>query len=472
MNKPFKKITGLRWWILALVFLAAVLNYVDRQTLSALAPTIQSDLGMDDRDYANMVNIFLLAYTVAYLISGKLVDRLGTRKGTLVFVLWWSLANMATAWAQGVRSMGTFRFLLGLGEAGVWPAASKAVSEWFPARERALAIGLYTMGATIGATMAPYIVIPLATYDFAGKMPWITAVFSHGTGWRMAFILTGAAGLFWIIPWLLLYRKPAESRLLDPAELEYIEDGQAADPATREEPWSWKQVLTFRPVWLLLLGRLLTDPVWYFYQFWFAKFLNTEHGLDQSALKITWVIYAAAGVGSLAGGWFSGILVKKGHAPVRARLWIMLGCAVLMPVSPFVSQATGLPMTMTLAVCAVFASLGWLINISAIVVDVVPKHSLGTVFSVVAAGSTLGGMVMNMIVAAMVSGPSAKPAGFLDVAFKAVFGGLLGAVEGKGYAPWFWLMAFLHPVAFALLWMGGIHRPQMTGAPVSPQTVP
>jgi sugar phosphate permease len=158
------KIRGLRWWIVVLVFLAAVLNYVDRQTLSALAPTIQADLKMDDRDYANIVNVFLVAYTLAYLISGKLVDKLGTRKGTAVFVIWWSLANMVTAWAQGIRSMGTCRFLLGLGEAGIWPAASKAVSEWFPARERALAIGFYTMGATIGATVAPYIVIRSVSY--------------------------------------------------------------------------------------------------------------------------------------------------------------------------------------------------------------------------------------------------------------------------------------------------------------------
>ncbi|OYU44286.1 MAG: MFS transporter, partial [Burkholderiales bacterium PBB4] len=151
-------IPGLRWWIISLIFGAAVLNYVDRQTLSALAPTIQKDLGMDDRDYANVVNIFLIAYTLAYLISGRITDRLGTRAGMVLFVAWWSVANMITAAAQGMRSMSFCRFTLGLGEAGVWPAASKAVSEWFPARQRALAIGFYSMGATIGATVAPYVV--------------------------------------------------------------------------------------------------------------------------------------------------------------------------------------------------------------------------------------------------------------------------------------------------------------------------
>jgi ACS family hexuronate transporter-like MFS transporter len=451
------KIPGLRWWIFVLVFLAAVLNYVDRQTLSALAPTIQADLQMDDRDYANIVNIFLLAYTIAYLVSGKLVDRLGTRAGTAVFVVWWSLANMATAWVQGMRSMGSCRFLLGLGEAGIWPAASKAVSEWFPARQRALAIGFYTMGATIGATLAPYVVIPLAKFDYASNLPWAEGLFGHGTGWRVAFLITGMAGVIWLVPWLMLYRKPRESAFVTAEELALIEEGEAVS-GVQEKAWTWGQVLSFRPVWLLLLGRLLTDPVWYFYQFWFAKYLSSDRGLDQGALTITWIVYAAAGVGSLAGGWLSGLLVKGGKSPAASRLWIMLGCACIMPVSPFIAQATGLSATMTLTVCAVFASLAWLINISALVVDVVPKHSLGTVFGVVAAGSTLGGVVMNMVVAAMVSGPSAKAAGFLDQAFKTVFGPLVGAVEGKGYEPWFFAMAFLHPLALLLLWVGGIHR--------------
>jgi ACS family hexuronate transporter-like MFS transporter len=332
------KIRGLRWWIVVLVFLAAVLNYVDRQTLSSLAPTIQADLKMDDREYANIVNLFLVAYTIAYLISGKLVDRLGTRTGTAVFVIWWSLANIVTAWAQGVRSMGTCRFMLGLGEAGIWPAASKAVSEWFPARERALAIGFYTMGATIGATVAPYIVIRLADFDYASRLPFIESVFQHGTGWRMAFLITGLIGFLWIIPWLAFYRKPRESKLLSASELELIEDGEAP-PEEGAKGWSWGKVLTFRPVWLLLFGRLITDPVWYFYQFWFAKYLSADHGMSQGALTITWIVYAAAGVGSLAGGWLSGLLVKRGSNPVDARLWIMLGAACLMPVSPFIAKA-------------------------------------------------------------------------------------------------------------------------------------
>jgi MFS transporter, ACS family, hexuronate transporter len=459
-GKKRRIIPGLRWWIITLIFGAAVLNYVDRQTLSALAPTIQADLKMDDRDYANVVNIFLVAYTIAYLISGRITDRLGTRAGMVLFVVWWSIANMITAGAQSMRSMGICRFALGLGEAGVWPAASKAVSEWFPARQRALAIGFYTMGATIGATLAPYIVIPLATFPYAEKLPFVTSIFSHGTGWRVAFVVTGAAGLVWLIPWLLLYRQPRQNRFLGADELKLIEE-TSPDDAAREagNPWSWGQVFKFKGTWLLLLGRLITDPVWYFYQFWFAKYLSSDRHLDQEQLKITWVVYAAAGIGSLLGGWLSGLLVSRGMAPVRSRMWVMFGCACLMPVSPFISQATGLDLSMTLAFCAVIASLAWLINISSLVVDIVPKHSLGTVFSVVATGSTIGGIVMNMIVATMVTGPSTKPAGFLDQAVKSVFGPLLEMVQGHGYGQWFLIMAFLHPAAWLLLWLGRIHKP-------------
>ncbi len=458
------KIPGLRWWIVVLLFLAAVLNYVDRQTLSALAPTIQADLGMDDRDYANIVNIFLVAYTIAYLLSGKVADRMGTRASMVLFVAWWSAANMLTAAVVGLRSLGACRFLLGLGEAGVWPAASKAVGEWFPPRERAFAIGLYTMGATVGATVAPYIVIPLASFPYAERLPLLDSWFGGGTGWRMAFLLTGAMGVAWLLPWLALYRAPRENRFLRDEERRLIDEAAEAS-ADAGAPWSWGRVLTSRVVWLLLIGRLITDPVWYFYQFWFPKYLNSERGLSQEALTITWIVYAAAGAGSLMGGWLSGRLVQRGAAPPAARLWVMLGCACLLPLSPLITRVEGTGAAMALTVVVVFASLAWLINLGSLVVDLVPGHSLGTVFGVVATGSTIGGIFMNMLVAAMVSGPSAKAAGFLDVAARFVAGGLLDAVEGKGYAAWFALMAVLHPVAWLILWFGGVRRMRV-GAPV------
>lgn len=456
-----RKIPHLRWWIVALLFGAAVLNYVDRQTLSALAPTIQRDLSMDDRAYANVVNIFLVAYTIAYLISGRIADLMGTRASMVLFVAWWSVANIFTAAARGATSLGVYRFGLGLGEAGVWPAASKAVSEWFPAKERALAIGFYTMGATVGATVAPYLVIPLATHAYTETMPAVANFLGQGTGWRIAFILTGVVGLLWLIPWLWFYRPPRENKFITDGELKLIQQSaDAENPAdsAKENAWSWKQVFMFRGTWLLLVGRLITDPVWYFYQFWFPKYLSADRHLSQEQLKVTWVVYAAAGVGSLLGGWLSGRIVNRGVAPAASRLWVMLGCACLMPLSPFIAQATGMNVAMTLTVCTVCASLAWLINISSLIVDVVPRHSLGTVFSVVATGSTIGGIIMNMLVATMVSGPSTKPAGFLDQAIKTIFSPVIELVQGHGYAQWFLIMAFLHPIAWLILKFGGVQK--------------
>jgi ACS family hexuronate transporter-like MFS transporter len=455
------KIKGMRWWIVVLLFLAAVLNYVDRQTLSALAPTIQKDLNMDDNDYANVINIFLVAYTIAYLISGRIADKIGTRAGMVVFVAWWSIANMFTAAARGVTSLGVYRFLLGLGEAGVWPAASKAVSEWFPAKERGVAIGLYTMGATIGATLAPYIVIPLATHTYTETMPVIASLLGQGTGWRLAFIITGFAGLLWLIPWIIAYRKPEKSKLITNSELQMLQEAEAKespDDLETKNAWSWKQVLLFRGTWLLLIGRLITDPVWYFYQFWFPKYLSADRGLNQEELKITWLIYAAAGIGSLLGGVLSGVIIKRGSTPANSRMWVMLVCACIMPLSPFIANVTGLSFSMVLTFCTVLASLAWLTNISSLVVDVVPKHSLGTVFSVVAAGSTFGGIIMNMIVAAMVTEGAKATGGFLDQGMHALIDPVLNLVRGNGYAQWFLMMAFLHPLAWLILKFGGVNK--------------
>ena len=455
------KIPGLRWWIIVLVFLAAVLNYIDRQTLGNLAPTIQRDLKMDDQAYANVLNIFLIAYTISYLVAGRVADRIGTRAGLCLFVVWWSLADMFTAAAQGVRSLGAFRFVIGFAEAGIWPAASKAVAEWFPPRERAFAIGIYTMGATVGATLTPYLVIPLASFNFQEHLPILHNLFGQGTGWRLAFVLNGLLGLIWVLPWLLLYRQPRQNKYLHEQELKLIEEPIAGDTkltAESETPWTWKRIFTSRIVWLLLLGRLITDPVWYFYQFWFPKYLHADRHLSQDQLKISWIVYAAAGVGSLLGGWLSGRLVKRGFAPAASRLWVMLGCACLMPLSPLIAQASGMNAALALTVCTVIAALAWLINIGSLVIDLVPKHSLGTVFSVVAAGSTLGGIFMNLIVATMVSGPSTKAAGFLDVAVRSVAGPVLQFVQGHGYGQWFLVMAFLHPLAWLILKFGGVTR--------------
>lgn len=408
------RIPHLRWWIVALIFFASVLNYVDRQALSILAPTIQQELGLSNEDYASVLNAFLVAYTVALILSGKIVDRFGVRFGLALFVGWWSIANILTGFARSAVSLGVCRFLLGLGEAGNWTAAPKAVSEWFPARERGLAIGIYTQGATVGATLAPVLIVGLASWH----------------SWQAAFIVTGSAGLVWLIPWLWLYRRPGEHPRLTAEERTLIESGQAAElaanPAAAPDWGKWYRVLLRREVLLLIFARMLTDPVWYFFQFWFAKYLYDSRGLDQKSLSVTWVVYLAADIGVLAGGWLSGLLIKRGTAPVRSRLWIMLACALLVPLGAVIPHADALWLVLAFGMVAVLAHLAWLINLSALVVDLVPRGSLAFAFGVIAAGSSLGGLMMNKAVGSLVTNTS--------------------------YDPAFGFMLLLHPLAWLLAW--------------------
>ncbi|MEN9633418.1 MAG: hypothetical protein RL077_1822 [Verrucomicrobiota bacterium] len=419
------RIPHLRWWIVALIFGASVLNYLDRQALSILAPTIQKDLALSNEDYASVLNWFLVAYTIALVLSGKIVDRFGVRCSLALFVGWWSLSNILTGFARSFGSLAACRFFLGLGEAGNWTAAPKAVSEWFPARERGLAIGIYTLGATVGATLAPVLIVGLASWH----------------SWQAAFIVTGSAGLIWLIPWLWLYRRPSEHPRLSETERALINsDGPAAfqppitstslsvTPSSTPTPtWGkWHQVLLRREVLLLIFARMLTDPVWYFFQFWFAKYLYDSRGLDQKSLSVTWVVYLAADVGVLSGGWLSGLLIKRGTAPVRSRLWIMLACAALVPLGAVIPHVGAISLVLAFGMIAVLAHLAWLINLSALVVDLVPRGSLAFAFGVIAAGSSLGGLMMNKAVGSLVTNTS--------------------------YDPAFGFMLLLHPLAWMLAW--------------------
>ena len=394
---------------MGLLFLAAVLNYVDKNTLALLAPTIQRELGLDDQDYANIQNAFQVAYTIALLGSGAIVDRLGPRLSLALFVGWWSVANMLTSLARSAASLAAFRSLLGLGEAGNWTASPKVVAEWFPAKERGLAIGIYTAGTPLGMTLAPLFII------------WFAGTF----GWRSTFVVTGALGLVWIVPWLLIYRsrdaRDDDQSTPVPANLEVVE-------TPKEESWGWLQAFGRREVWCLLLGRMLSDPVWFFYQNWYPKYLVSARGLTQDQIKITWVMFLGAGVGSLFGGWIAGRFIRQGSTAARVRLFTMLGCALFMPLSPLVALAPSTELSLALASLIVLAHLAWLTNISALVVDVVPRASLGTVFGIVAAGSSLGAIVMNEAVAKL--------------------------VKHHSYTNWFWIAACLHLIAIPLLFWG------------------
>ncbi|MEP7344329.1 MAG: MFS transporter, partial [Gemmatimonadaceae bacterium] len=272
-----------RWVVCALLFFATTINYIDRQVLGILAVPLQRDLGWSESEYGYIVTAFQAAYALGMLVSGRVLDRIGTRIGYAVGITVWSLAAMATGLMNSARSFGAARFALGLGEAANFPAAIKTTAEWFPARERAFATGLLNSGTNIGAVLAPLIVPAIA-------LRW---------GWRWAFYLTGAIGFVWLVVWLLVYRKPSPTR--EPALFE-----STADAATQGTPVSWRMLLGMKETWALGFGRFCADPIWWFYLYWTPKFLDARHGVTLAQLAAPLVaIYLVADVGSILGGYIS-----------------------------------------------------------------------------------------------------------------------------------------------------------------------
>jgi ACS family hexuronate transporter-like MFS transporter len=384
----------LRWAILALLFGATVLNYVDRQTLSILAPQVQKDLHISDMGYARIVEFFLIAYTASYLGAGWLTDRLGSRLSLALFLGWWSFANMATGWVRTAGQLGFARLMLGLGEPGVYTAGPKAISEHFPASERGLAVGIYTAGAMIGATIAPPLIALLAVQY----------------GWRAAFVATGAAGFVWIVAWLAIYPKPA------------------GVSASEREPFRWGPILCDRSILCLAIARLIADPVWYFYLFWFPKYLADERGLTLIQIaSLAWIVYLAADIGSVGGGWFSGRLVRRGMEPVRSRL-VAMGCgAALAPFGILIATHMGIGPTLAVGALVAFAHLVFQINMGALIVDLYPRRSVATAMGLIAAGSGLGGIFSTQLVGKLAS------SGSYDRVFLA--------------------MGVLHPIAWTISWL-------------------
>jgi len=400
-----------KWIVCGLLLLSTVINYIDRQTLSVLARTIQDEFGMGDVDYATVVQAFMLAYTLAYLAAGRITDWLGTKRAMVLFISWWSAANILTGTARSALSLGVFRFLLGLGEPGNYTVAPRAVAEWFPPEERGLAIGIYTAGATLGATIAPPVIAFLALHY----------------GWRAAFYLTGLLGFIWVPAWLWVYRVPCRGRPATHSQApESGENGWASQQARALTKGIWRSVLADPNVWRLTLARLITDPVWYFYLFWFPKFLADARGLSLRELGyVSWVVYLAADAGSIVGGWCSGMLARGGRAPVPARKLTMLLAALLLPVTILVPLAADLKLALAIASLSAFAHLSWQVTLTALATDVFPQRVLATAFGVVAAGSGLGG--------------------FLSA-------GLVGYVVSRfSYVPVFALMGFLHLTAYLAL---------------------
>src|SRR3954467_15880913 len=304
-----------RWVIVGLLFAATAINYVDRQTIALLKPTLQTEFGWKKPAYADIVFWFQVAYALGYMVFGNFVDRVGARIGYAAAFTLWTAAHILHAAARSVFGFGAVRFLLGIGESGNFPAGLKAVTEWFPKKERALATGIFNAGSNVGAIVAPLIV------------PAITIAY----GWRMAFVITGVGSLVWLVAWIGLYRRPRESKRLSAEELAYLE-GDAADPAARVP---WARLIGRRETWAFAIGKFLTDPVWWMFLFWLPDFLVKRHGLDLKTFGPPLiVIYLMSDVGSISGGWLSSNLIKRGWTINRARKTAMLVCALaVMPIA-------------------------------------------------------------------------------------------------------------------------------------------
>ncbi len=368
-----------RWVICALLFFAATVNYIDRQVIGLLKPTLQSELGWSEIDYSNIVFAFQMAYAIGLIVVGRIMDWLGTRKGLTLAVFLWSLAAMAHALARSVFGFGAARFALGLGESGSFPASIKTIAEWFPKKERALATGIFNSGTNVGAIVTPLVV------------PWLTYTY----GWQGAFIATGAIGFVWVVLWIAFYQHPDRHRGVTAAELAYIR----SDPAERTTAIPWARLIGYRQTWAFALGKFLTDPIWWVYLFWVPDFLNRNFKVNLLGMMVPLLlIYNAATVGSIAGGWISSSLIKRGWSLNAGRKTAMLICAVSVVPIVFASRTNNLYVAVALVGLAAAGHQGWSANIFTIASDMFPKRVIGSVVGIGGMAGAVGGMLIAMIV--------------------------------------------------------------------------
>lgn len=376
------KIPKVQWVIAFLLCLSTMINYLDRQAIGVVSVDIRKEFSLNEEDYSQILTLFFLAYAIMYAGSGYLVDRLGTRRGFAAFISGWSIAQLLHGFAAGKWSLASYRFLLGLSEPGAWPAAAKAISEWFPAPRRALAMGIFNAGSSLGSALAP-VTVALITLRY---------------GWRSAFVFTGLAGMAWLVLWLILYQPPHLSRWLRAEEYSKLKPVlRPAQEAASARSVHWQTLLGARGCWVLILTRFFTDPVIYFVIFWLPEYLRRERGFNLEQVgKYSWVPFAFGGVGYILGGWLSGRLMHAGWTLARARKFVMALGAAVMPVAilaPLVPTAA-------LAIAATcFITFGhglWVANLQTIPTDLFRGPEIGTVTGFSGSGGAVGGMLASL----------------------------------------------------------------------------
>ncbi|MYM71023.1 MFS transporter [Duganella sp. FT134W] len=413
-----KTIKGLRWLVITLVAIATIINYIDRSALAVMWPGIAADLGMDKRDYANIITVFLIGYAVGQSLFGKLFDALGTRIGFLLSIVVWSGAIALHFVARSALSFSLFRIMLGIGEAGNWPGATKAIAEWFPVRERALGQGIFGAGASLGSVIAPPLVAFLYAY----------------VGWKTTFILIGGLGFIWIVPWLIVYKSgPGTHPWISEEERQYILHGQqqAAQVVQNEYVPTLGQLLRHRQSWSVIAARFFIDPVWWLFVSWLPLYLNEKFHFDVKQIGMfAWVPYVGAAAGALSGGWLCGSLLERGWSVDRARkLVIAIGLALMLP-ALLLSAAAQTPLLAVLAIGVIlFGFQAAITNIQTLPSDFFSGKTVGTLAGLSGTSAVLGVIVCMQLVPELTT--------------------------GGNYTPFFILGALLLPLVFVSIWLGG-----------------
>jgi ACS family hexuronate transporter-like MFS transporter len=392
------KVGNVRWVIIGMICMITVINYIDRQTLSVLAPTIRETFGMTNTDYSRVVTTFLLGYTLSQALSGRLLDRIGTRVGFMVFVGIWTFASTMHAVAATVIQLALFRFILGIGEAGNWPGAAKAVAEWFPVRERAFAMAIFNSGSTLGAVIAPPVIA------------WVALSF----GWRKAFFIGAGLSALMMLAWYFYYYTPDRHPKLSATEREYIASGQSPDDATAVRR-PWLSLFRYRQLWAVVVARFFTDPIWWFLISWLPNYLKSERGFSLQLIGLlAWIPFLFADIGTLSGGAISSLLIRRGWTVDKARKVVLITSMALVPIG--VAGIVGIRSD-ALAIASIsliaFAFQSWIANIHTIPSDCFPKQDVGSVFGIGGTAAGIASMLFTLLVGYIVDHFSYTPVYFM-----------------------------------------------------------
>jgi len=403
------KIKNYRWFVVALIFFATTINYIDRQIIGLLKPILEAEFNWTESDYAYIVMAFTAAYALGLLGVGRLIDKIGTRTGYSLIMVFWSIAGMCHAFARNVVQFCIARFTLGIGEAGNFPAGMKSIAEWFPKKERGIATGIFNAGTSVGVVIALLIV------------PWILARYN----WHGVFLITGAIGFIWLIFWLMFYQIPAKQKRLTQEEFELINDGasneEASEQAAATVKVKWSKLFTFPQTWALITGKGLIDPIFWFFLFWLPSYFASTYKLDltRPSLELI-IIYSATTLGSFLGGYFSSLLVRQGWGAIDARKRTLLIFAITAGISIFLAQyTTAAWMAVAVISVAVAVHQAWATNVFTMASDMFPKEAVGSAVGIAGMAGAVGGILFPLLVGFLLD--TFKAAGNITAGYNMLF---------------------------------------------------